>query len=175
MDKKIYRKYSNKRVNSKKENIPFNLSFDDYKNLMRKSNISIDDIGIKKYHLARYNDTGCYEIGNCRFVYYLINLREKKISNKSRKASRKNLLKVNALRSLEERIRIGKLGGLASGGRNKLTEDEINKRIKLIDESDINLMRYGWVNKVSKLLNITHTHVKRFIDENYNKPFYRRN
>ena len=28
MDKKIYRKYSNKRVNSKKENIPFNLSLE---------------------------------------------------------------------------------------------------------------------------------------------------
>ena len=62
--------------------------------------------------------------------------------------------------------------GKKYGGQNKLTLDEINKRLKLIE--DIDLTKIGWVKKVSDKLNITHAQTKRFIDKYYNKEFYRR-
>ena len=60
--------------------------------------------------------------------------------------------------------------GLKFGGRNKLSEIEISNRFKLID--DIDLMKYGWVKKVSDRLNITHTQTRRFIKKHYKGLYY---
>ena len=89
-DGKLKRRYINKRVNAAKENIPFKLSFEEYVRLLIDAEIKSSDLGIKKYHLSRYNDSGSYVDGNCRFVWYTVNLGEKKISEKSRIASREN-------------------------------------------------------------------------------------
>lgn len=174
-DQECWRKFSNKRVNAKKEEIDFNLTYDEFQQLLNEADITYKDIGNKGYHLARYNDDGAYEIGNCRFIYYKENIAEKKVSEKSRKASRKHLLSINASRSKEEYIRIGKLGGKVGGGHNKLKQKEIQKRIKEIESSEIDLQKYGWVSKVGKLLNVSHTQVRRFMKEHYNKPYFKRN
>lgn len=75
--------------------------------------------------------------------------------------------------TLDQRKKYGKSMGQKFGGRNKLTNKQINERLNLIKEFD--LTKYGWVNKVSKTLNLTHTQTKRFIDSYYEGEIYRRN
>lgn len=72
----------------------------------------------------------------------------------------------------EKRKEIGKKLGNKYGGINELTNEEIERRFELI--SDIDLLEYGWVKKVSDRLKITHTQVKRFIEKHYKGEFYRR-
>jgi len=54
------------------------LSFEEYKQLMEEAGICADDIGNKrgKYALARNNDLGHYEMGNCRFITTYENAKE---------------------------------------------------------------------------------------------------
>jgi len=73
---------------------------------------------------------------------------------------------------MEKRKEIGKRMGDVYGGFNKLTNDEINNRLNLI--KNIDLMKYGWVKKVSEKLNISHTQVRRFIEKYYDGEFYER-
>lgn len=75
--------------------------------------------------------------------------------------------------SIEKRQEIGKKLGDNFGGINKLSDFEIKERLEKI--KDINLMKYGWVKKVSDRLEITHAQVKRFIDKHYKGEYYRRN
>lgn len=74
--------------------------------------------------------------------------------------------------TLEEKQAIGKYMGSNFGGSNKLTIEEIESRIEKI--KDIDLMKFGWVNKVSEKLNITHTQVKRFMKKYYKGEVYTR-
>lgn len=175
IDREVYRKWSNKRVNARKEGIEFDLTLEEYIELLYEANITHEDVGNVGYHLARYNDSGPYRKGNCRFIYYLENVGEKCISPAMRRASSENLTEFNKNRTKEEQTRISMLGGLKGGGHNKLPEDEINRRVNLIEESNINLNRCGWVTKVGELLGISHAHVKRFMDKHYEGKFYRRN
>jgi len=50
--------------------IEFRLEIDDLNQLLSEAGITMDDIGRgrDKYCLARYEDLGNYEIGNCRFI-----------------------------------------------------------------------------------------------------------
>jgi hypothetical protein len=73
---------------------------------------------------------------------------------------------------MSKRKEIGKKLGDKYGGLNGLSSEEIEKRFDII--KDINLLKYGWVNKVSDKLGITHTQVKRFIEKYYKGEFYRR-
>ena len=99
-DGKLYQKYTNKRVNAKKENIEFNLSFEEYKFLMMKGGYKSSDLGFtgKNIVLARYKDKGGYTIDNCRFITHLENMRERKTSDKVREASSYNITKYNKSR-----------------------------------------------------------------------------
>lgn len=82
-------------MNAKKEGIDFNLSLMEFIALMQEANINENDLHIKGYHLSRFNDEGDYSITNCRFIHYLENYAEKKVSAKSRLASSNNILKYN--------------------------------------------------------------------------------
>lgn len=73
---------------------------------------------------------------------------------------------------LEKRKVIGKYMGENFGGSNRLTQDEIEKRLELIKDIDFN--KWGWVKKTSDRLNITHTQVRRFIKKYYKGSFYQR-
>jgi Zn finger protein HypA/HybF involved in hydrogenase expression len=55
---------------------------------------------------------------------------------------------------------------------NALTHEEINSRLEKI--SHINLTKFGWVQKVSNTLNISHTQARRFIDKYYSDEVYTR-
>lgn len=73
---------------------------------------------------------------------------------------------------IEFRKENAKKMGEKFGGQNKLNEKEIKDRLILIE--NIDLTKYGWVQKVSELLDITHTQTKRFIEKHYNGDYYRR-
>ncbi len=173
-ESKCYRKFSNKRVNAKKEKIEFKLTFEEWKKLLIEAKISYNDIGIKGYHLARFNDSGPYEVGNCRFVYYLDNLKEKKFSQKSKEASTKNITTYNKSTSKEERQRtIQKFKETWSKKRehykphNILSREDVIKKYELIT-SLVDLNRRGAISKAAKLLNCSHTCIRRYINR-YNK------
>ena len=98
-DGKLRSKYSNKRVNAEKEGIKCLLTFEEYCLLAKEAGIKSSQIGFStsaKYVLARYNDSGDYTVDNCRFITQLENARERKVSEKSREASRRNAAKMNA-------------------------------------------------------------------------------
>ena len=168
IDRALYCKYRNKKVNARKEYIEFNLTLEEYASLLEEAGITLEDVGNTGYHLARYNDEGPYEVGNCRFIHYLENLNEKQISEKSRNSSRDKILKIISERTPEERKRIAKLGGKAGGGHNKFSDTDIQERIKIIKESGIDLNKRGYQAKLSRLLGISHTQVRRFMKQYYN-------
>lgn len=53
---------------------------------------------------------------------------------------------------------------------NSLTEEEVKERLRIIENSGINLQVYGWVEKVSKLLGISHTRVRVFFKNHWKGP-----
>lgn len=55
----------------------------------------------------------------------------------------------------------------------KLKEEWINKRIDIIMNSDIDFSNFGWVNELSKLLNISHTSIRKFMVK-YMGNFYKK-
>ncbi len=79
-DGKIYMRWQNKRTNAKKEGVDFNLSFNEYCQLVFEAGLKSSQLGFtgEKYVLGRYRDTGAYEIGNCRFITQLENSHEKR-------------------------------------------------------------------------------------------------
>lgn len=93
-DGKLYRKFYNKKINAKKEGVDCLLTYEEFCNLVREARLTSSQIGFttkEKYVLARYNDSGNYQIGNCRFITQRENAQEKKISEQSRKASSHNI------------------------------------------------------------------------------------
>ncbi|MCK9569136.1 hypothetical protein M0R72_09355 [Candidatus Pacearchaeota archaeon] len=92
----VRRKYSHKKSNAKKEGIEFKLSLAEYVFLIKKARITHLDVGPRGYHLARHGDAGNYEIGNCEFVWYLTNLKDRQVSDRWREASRRNMALVNS-------------------------------------------------------------------------------
>lgn len=170
MTDSVYRKYSNKRVNAAKEGIPFNLSYDEFVHLMAESHISVDDLHIKGYHLARYGDTGSYEIGNCRFIPYLDNYSEKVITEKSRNASRSNIRKYRDSLSPEQLSDLAKKGVITRKLNNteiipdnSISAEELNRRLDILSKYD--KMKRGWVTECSKEIGISHTQLRRFMKQ----------
>lgn len=78
-DGKLKQRYINKRVNAQKEGIAFNLTYDQYVGLVASANLKSSQLGFtgENYVLGRYNDTGAYEVGNCRFITQKENAEEK--------------------------------------------------------------------------------------------------
>lgn len=96
-DGKLSQRFVNKRVNARKEGIPFDLTYAQFVDFMRCAGIVSSQCGIKGYHLSRTGDTGSYSVGNCFFRWYLDNLHEKKVTDASRTASSRNIAKATAL------------------------------------------------------------------------------
>jgi len=170
-------KYCQKRCNAGKEKIPFLLTFKEYCQLLDEAEITADDIGIAKYHLARYNDEGPYKYGNCRFIHYLENVKEKKISIASIEASKRNVLKAAKAHKqvpIEIRREAARKVGLIYGGQNILSKEEVQRRLLEIENSGIDLTSYGWVTQVAKLFGFSHTQARRFINTHYQGVVYSR-
>lgn len=97
-DGKLYHKYINKCNNAKKENLRCLLTFSEFCELVDNAGLLSSDLGFsgKGYVLARYNDSGDYTYDNCRFITQKENVKERKITEKSRLTSINNMKKVNA-------------------------------------------------------------------------------
>lgn len=93
--------------------------------------------------------------------------------NFDKELRRKICQNANKAIPLKTKKRVGKEMGDVYGGKNKLSDEEVINRLKQIE--DINLMEFGWVSKVSKRLNITHTQTRRFIKKHYKGEYYQRN
>jgi hypothetical protein len=90
---KIYRKLKDKKSSAAHYGLKVYLTLEDYKLLMMEAGITADQIQHNGYHLARYNDTGHYSLGTCRFIPYTENIKERKTSEsvrESRSISMKN-------------------------------------------------------------------------------------
>jgi DNA invertase Pin-like site-specific DNA recombinase len=173
-DGKLKKKFSNKKADAKNRNIDFNLSFNDYCNLMIKVNIKSSDVNPRGFHLSRIGDKGDYSIENCRFVWFKENQKEMISHNRDKfikhgqKQGRISFLNKTGLFSKENQVknknRIPK-NGFKSGKDNPfyISKEEINKRIELIKEVDFT--KWGYVNKVAKILNMSHTNVRRFLNK----------
>lgn len=100
----LYGKWLNKRNNAKLEGVKFDLTFDEYWKLKDEANLKTEDLGFsgKGYVLARYNDKGPYKYGNCRFITQSQNAKERKISDRGRRASSLHMKQYNANRTPEE-------------------------------------------------------------------------
>ena len=75
--KTIWKYYTAKKL--RKGESPFLLTPQELMRLMDDAGIAANDIGQKshQYQLARHNDTGNYEVGNCRFITAKENQNEK--------------------------------------------------------------------------------------------------
>lgn len=121
------------------------------------------------------NSGGCYNIseggfGDWSFVNKILT-KEQRSKYGSWKNRSKRLEILNSI-PLEKRILNGRKMGSKYGGWNKLSDSEINRRLSLL--KDVDFSKYGWVSKVSNILNVTHTQSKRFINRNYVGDVYTR-
>lgn len=78
-DGKLIQKWRNKCVNAKAEGLKCKLTFEEYCQLVDQAGLVSSQLGFtgQGYVLARYNDEGDYEMGNCRFITQKENSDEK--------------------------------------------------------------------------------------------------
>ena len=78
ISRKVYRLSNAPRLLSDGTPMEFLLTEDDVQCLLDEAGITIRDIGRSnhQYALARYNDEGHYEVGNCRFITVFENREE---------------------------------------------------------------------------------------------------
>ena len=76
-DGELNNKYRHKKWNAKRYGRVCFLTFKEYVDLVREAGIKSSDIGSCGYHLARYEDRGDYQVGNCRFIPRQANMDER--------------------------------------------------------------------------------------------------
>lgn len=98
-EKILKNKFYCKRANARKEGIDFSLSLDQFRYLVEQANLLPSQLGYSgdMYVLARYNDDGAYELGNCRFITQKENMAERGFSEAARAASQMNCIKMNQM------------------------------------------------------------------------------
>lgn len=94
-DGKLREKFRYKKHNSKQRNISYELTFEEYANLLKEAGLKSSDIGHATYHLARYEDEGPYRVGNCRFITAKENLAEQKTSDLKKESDTINRAKAH--------------------------------------------------------------------------------
>jgi hypothetical protein len=177
-NRRLKMKYYNKKIHSKEQDIPFELSMEEFMQLTKEANITSKDIAHNGYHLARYNDSGAYKIGNCRFIYYKENYAERKVSDRSRNASMINVKKAIAVLNGEnkayykEKSKKNKLkwwNSLSDKEKrdfylknydSTLTDEEIKRRHDVIRQIP---NKKGRLTKASEILKITPQVIGRFL------------
>lgn len=98
-DNKLYSRWLNKRNNAQKEGIKCLLTYEEYAYLVYEAGLKSSQLGFsgENYVLARYNDSGDYFLGNCRFISQLENAHEKKFQGYTKEAREKGLKKLKEL------------------------------------------------------------------------------
>jgi hypothetical protein len=103
----VRRAYTQHRNNAKHRGIPFELTFDEWVTVWRKSR-RWSQKGNRggKYVMARYGDAGPYAVGNVRITLFENNLREAKIGKPRRDLAKLNKSRVGQSLSPEHRKKI---------------------------------------------------------------------
>lgn len=125
----LYQKYKAKCYNGKFQGHECLLTFHEYCLLVQEAGLVSSQLGYKgeKYDLARYNDEGNYEIGNCRFITHKENLKERKVSD---------AIRASALKASEALLE-----------SRKRDPDTFSKRIK---EGQANSKRFQEIRRIAK-------------------------
>lgn len=155
---RLSKKIAMKKSNAAKEGIGFSLSTSQIQNLLDEAGISESEWRHDGYHLARFNDTGDYAQGNCRFIPARENYAERVVSDRQKEASRRNIIATIANRSPEERSRISREAGLAYGRIHGLTArqiEDIYLRVNHIPKNS------HFATRAAAILGCTSTHVRR--------------
>jgi hypothetical protein len=134
-DHKFIRKCQKKLAASIRRNIGYYLTYDDVYNMLKDAGLKSSNWGCKKgqYVIGRYNDTGDYKVGNCRFITTEENSKERKISDLARETSRKtmtNFMKTEKGRESQRRAAI--IGGEMSRG-------ELNSNAKITNKESVDI------------------------------------
>lgn len=171
--KELKKKYFNKKFNSRKQGINFNLSFEEYKELCLRANIDYCDIKPNGFHLARYNDVGEYSINNCRFITHTENFKERKLSAKSSNSSRINIVKyLNSLTPDEKKLHYKNASKKAMEARKNYSKERImlisgalsKEKISQMHTSIMNIKKgWGFLKRASIELNLTPQYIGRFL------------
>ena len=90
----------------------------------------------------------------------------------------KNNAKITLDRHGEDHYRrigaLGYLGWKSGKPASALSSEEIDRRLKLIEESGINLTEWGWVAKVAEVLDMTHRGAGHFVNNHYKGEVFKR-
>ena len=133
------------------------------KEYYKNRHIILENLGWK---ILEIHYTSCFNIESMKNIiqYYKQPDYKKYFINKDKIKNKKLLLKQE-----NKKKKINRL---------KIKNDLINRRINIILNSNIDFKKFGWVGKISKLLNISSTHVNRFMKKNmidfYNKNCFKR-
>lgn len=130
-DGKLWSKWRNKIVNAEQEGLECLLTFPQYCQLVKEAGLKSSDLGFTGggYVLARYNDTGNYEVGNCRFITQQQNADERVITERQREVGRINVKKMNEYNKLHDYVIID--------GCKVLTEEASRRRSEAIKNSEL--------------------------------------
>ena len=162
-------KIAMKRTNAAKEGIGFYLTESDILDMLEKAGIAIKDWSYQGYHLARFNDKGDYEVGNCRFIPRLENVKEKKVSERVREASSKTITAYNYSLTPEQRQEKARRSGLSRRGKPRSashpgnTISLENHREKFEKVKHLEPHRYGFNTRASKVLGCSSQYVGRML------------
>lgn len=169
--KNLKEKIAAKAANAKKNGLLYLLTEEDVSILLAEAGITSEQWCYEGYHLARYEDKGNYEKGNCRFVPRSVNFAEKKVSHKMRIASAETLRKYNKANPMSVRLqdpqKLKKLlsnleRGRAIAAENKrLKEQDLKDRYERIKHLDIR--KYGFFAEAARILGVSATHVRRLL------------
>jgi len=150
---KLKRKLINKRGDARRKGLMCDLTAINVQGLLDDAGITVDDWSIRGYHLARYNDSGNYELGNCRFITYAENIAERKTSEAMRVAASRNIRKAIAAMTSEQRRYISKLGAAVT----KLTEQDLRERFNKVKHLEPN--KWGFGSRAARALKCSSKHV----------------
>lgn len=123
LDKKIARKIHN----AKKEGLFFLLTHEQVQILLNEARITPKEWCLNGFNLARINDEGNYEMGNCRFIPWLENQRERNFSENQRAVSARNMQIAHKNATFETLSIAGKLGAKLRKENNIYTGKKCEK------------------------------------------------
>jgi len=176
-DGKLKQRWFNKSVNSLKEGISFNLSFEEFCDLVKNANLVSSDLGFsggKKFVLARYGDTGGYVYGNCRFITQSENALEKKKTDKMVEGCRVNVKKaaLAAQKVLKNNPMIwAEAGKKGAATRNRRVAEQLKNNDKVLlavdfDKTYVEYPKFGWKKRLAEEFGITKRKLDRFLERN---------
>ncbi len=157
--------YENQRRKVKARNIDWLFTYETWLDWW-KSTGKLAERGRKssEYCMCRIGDEGPYSPENVYCATNDQNAKDSYTNNKNQSFNKRTFEQMSAAGSKGGKI----AAGIAKARGKELSEEHLNL-IKDIDKT-----KYGWVAKASRILDVSHTQVKRLVDKYYVGEIYRR-